>query len=184
MTKEKICPNCSIGKMKMENLKGTMFPWRDFPEVELKFDFYSLRCNRCDELFLKGHDLKELDKLIENSIRHQQTENIEKLKAFSKLTQKSLAKKLGITEVYLSELAGGKKTSSLQIFNYIKIVAKDPVSVFDLEKFSCGKLAKMDSSELLMARFTYLSKEEIEMVPQASSFINILSEGIGSGAIH
>ncbi|XGC79835.1 hypothetical protein ACES2L_10885 [Bdellovibrio bacteriovorus] len=170
--------------MKLTNIIGSIFPWKDFPEVELQFEYHALKCNGCGEMLLSTTQIKEIDELLERSIRKQLSENIEHLKKVSGLKQKTLAKKLGLTEVYLSEMISAKKTPSLQMFNYFKLLTLHPEHVNLLNKFTCDIDQKPEPKSNLIQLYPYLTQEDIERIPQKSSFINILDSASLKEAFH
>lgn len=129
------CHICN-SEMKLADVKGHVFPWKDFSHVRLLVSFETLVCDGCGEMLLEGSDAKTLDDALEASIREQSSVFLSKIKESSLLSQKKLARKIGLSEVYLSEIMGKKKTVSSQIFNFLKILANHPDVLSDLDSFA------------------------------------------------
>lgn len=174
------CPVCG-GTMSTKNLKGKTMPWKEFTFVDLVIDKEAEVCADCGEVFLRGSEIEELDLCLEKSIRIQIANFLKIIKHESNLKQKDIAKKIGLTEAYLSDLIGKKKTPSYQIFNLIKVLANHPSNLNDLECFmgNCDAIAKHLESVLLKKKFIYSSELEIEQLSSGSNFINIMNEEPG-----
>lgn len=156
------CPICSKN-LKIADIKGSAFPWKDFSFVELLVSFHALSCQNCGEVIIKSSDATVLDEGLEKSIRIQTSEFLQKIKNNAGLSQKELAKKICITEVYFSEVISMKKTVSCQIFNYFKILANNPDNFRELDCFK-GKCAQKKQNNILILskRFPYLDKNTIK----------------------
>jgi transcriptional regulator with XRE-family HTH domain len=165
------CHICN-SDLKITDIKGTIFPWKDFNFVELLTSFNSLSCQQCGETIISATDTELLDEALENSIRIQTATFLQQIKQTSKLSQKELAKKMGITEVYFSEIISRKKTVSYQIFNYFKLLAKSPNNLNDLNYFE-----RNNSKYNLQAakiKFNYLELGKIEQLAKDQHFRGIM----------
>ncbi|MGQ3887858.1 hypothetical protein ACQUW5_02355 [Legionella sp. CNM-1927-20] len=186
------CPICN-NQLKQSNISGSVFPWKDFNHVQLLVSFKALLCSKCGEILIQGKDTAELDQALEKSIRMQAAKFLLTIKKNSMLSQKALAKKIGLSEVYLSEIGSMKKTVSSQIFNFLKILANHPSTLLDLECFT-GKSAKQSQSsmanaetlesDILLVKFQYIGKEKVQELKQKTHFESLLNTTHARGARH
>lgn len=184
-TRKTKCLACG-GNLSVENLKGTVMPWKEFPFVEINTDFEIPRCVECGEEFLNSSEMKVLDGLIETSIRDKTSAFILMIKEKVRLSQKIIAKKIGLTEVYLSELIGKKKTPSYQVFNLLKIIANHNEALDDLNCFQglCSQFSVSLEDNRMVSKFHYMRLEEITVLTSESNraFDYIFSDN--SGRLH
>lgn len=164
------CPICST-PLKAKNLKGNSFPWKDFYFVEIDEDLILKTCSKCDEVFLTGSDTNKLDKAKEKAIKNQAYFFLNKIKDTWGISQKELAKRVGITEAYLSDIANKKKVVSFQLFNLIKVLANNKETEKDLKSFKGivakkGLLQHPPSLKNLARKYTYLHESHIDKLLQ------------------
>jgi transcriptional regulator with XRE-family HTH domain len=158
------------------NIKGTVFPWKDFSFVELLLDFKALKCQSCGEIMIKGGDAAKLDEALAKSISMQASNFLQTLKQSSKLSQRELAKKIGISDVYFSKIIGMKQKISFQIFNYFKLLAKYPGNLNELNCFEGSCDFEHYPVQDLIDKFVYVEKERVEELEKERVFKGILSE--------
>lgn len=177
------CPICN-NKIQLADIKGHVFPWKDFSQVRLLVSFETLSCSGCGEVLLQGRDSMTLDSALEESVRIQAANFLLKVKDESRLTQKALAKKIGISEVYLSEIISKKKTVSSQIFNFLKIMANHPETLADLEAFTgkCGYQTQMNIESDAINKFKYLGEDRIIELQGQRRFERMLGNDVREGA--
>lgn len=170
------CHLCD-SNLEITDIKGTVFPWKEFSYVKLMVSFNTLACPECGEILLKGSEGEKLDTALEKSIRMQTANFLQNIKNTSALSQKQLAKRIGITEVYFSEIISMKKTVSYQIFNYIKILANHPDNLNDLGCFE-GNCDRNESIQipLILTKFTYLEEDDVEQLKYERVFKGMLSD--------
>lgn len=101
-------------------------PWRDFPSVYLTEDFHVWRCNHCQAEASEAGSGAEADIAIERSLRNQTSQFLEVIKGRTGLSYEEIAKRIGISAPYLSNLRTEKKTPSFSIWNMLKMSAKHP----------------------------------------------------------
>lgn len=176
------CPVCGSA-IERKDLKGKAFPWKDFVCVDLDVSFKVKTCVNCNESILSGLEIDELDQKLEQSIRHQTSLFLDNIKNITKLSQKVIAKKIGITQSYLSDLFSRKKTPSYQIFNLLKILSNNPNTINDLDCFkgNCDQIISHVENEMLKRKFSYTADPDIQELSHGSPFRNIMStqrEGI------
>lgn len=186
--------NCHIcnHQLKQSNICGYVFPWKDFNHVQLLVGFKALLCNKCGEILIQGKDTAELDHALEKSIRIQAANFLLTIKNNLTLSQKALAKKIGLSEVYLSEIVSMKKTVSSQIFNFLKILANNPSTFLDLECFAgkCNELSKSstasskESEPDMLTIYKYIDKDEIPELQQKTHFESLLDITPGRRIMH
>jgi transcriptional regulator with XRE-family HTH domain len=153
-------------------------PWKDFPFVDIAFDLTVEACVECDEVLLSSHEIEELDLCLEKSIRAQTANFLKIIKHESKLNQKTIASKIGLSEAYISDLISKKKTSSYQIFNLIKILANHPSDLDDLKCFvgNCEERSTHLETFVLRKKFAYSSDLDFEQLSSGSNFVNMMNE--------
>ena len=134
MKKLNFCPECKDSLDEI-NLRHFDLSWKDFKKVRLDSDFPVTGCPGCGEFFLTKGDSKKIDMLLEDSIRKITSDFLGRIKKACSQPQKVIARKIGLTEVYFSELISGKKTPSYQTFNYLKILANHPETLKELDNF-------------------------------------------------
>lgn len=171
------CPVCG-GSVITKNLKGSTMPWKDFPFVDLSVDLKAEACKECNEVFLRGSDIKKLDLGLEKSIRAQTSIYLDVLKRDTKCNQKSIAKLIGLTESYISDLIGRKKTPSYQVFNHLKILAKNPREIKRLQSFNGNHedISSHVKTSEIREKFLYLSDLELETLSSGSHFRDLMNE--------
>ncbi|CZH18394.1 TPA: helix-turn-helix transcriptional regulator [Legionella pneumophila] len=177
------CPNCQ-NKLSQKNIIGNSFPWKEFNDVLLLADFDALSCEECGEIILEGKDLVMLDKALEHSIRLKASNFLHNIKQKFNYSQKALARKVGISEVYLSEIISMKKTVSIQIFNLLKILANNPDTMKDLDTFLGSNEGQTkhaqqcypeETLQVLSEKYKYLDEVDIRSLQNIKHFDNILS---------
>ncbi|MEK2646448.1 type II toxin-antitoxin system MqsA family antitoxin [Bdellovibrio sp. BCCA] len=176
MNKKMQCPVCG-GLVEKKNIKGKTFQWKWFSEVPVLSNYYLPVCSKCGEMFINPEAARSLDIFLKDSVLSATKEFLRKLKENSKLSQKELADDIGISEVYLSSLIGGKKVPSLSVFNLIKITAKN-TALLDEMKTLKGRSSNYASKNSEMKKFKFLSTSEQETYSKESTFNNILCEEI------
>lgn len=95
-------------------------------------DFYVWRCNHCQAEASAAGSGAEADAAIERSLRNQTAQFLEVIKSRSGLSYEEIAKRIGVSPPYLSNLKGQKKTPSFAVWNVLKMCAKDPDMIKDV----------------------------------------------------
>ena len=125
----KRCAECGSSSLKMVDVKGRAFPWRDYPAIHLFVDYEAVECQSCHELLFRGSDLKAFDEAIAASITLQVKVFTQIIVDREKCEQSDLARNhLGVSPEYLSEIKSGRKLPKFQLFNFLKTLAVDPDS--------------------------------------------------------
>lgn len=121
----KICGSCGSKKINIKNLAGRDFPWKDFSAVKLNKEFLAAVCDDCDEIFFQAGSGKELDQLLNESLRETVSEYIIQIITKKGWTQKELSSYLDISEVHLSKLKNGKAGIGRTLFRFLESVKND-----------------------------------------------------------
>lgn len=87
------------------------------------------------------------------------------LRTFHQLSQVELAKRLGISNSYLSELESGAKTPSVEILEQYSVVFKLPVSSImlfseQLESTSLGNKLKVKAADKVLKLLEWVAEKE------------------------
>jgi len=129
----KKCGNCGSKELSKRNQKGKIFPWRDYPAVQLIADVMFMECHQCNNVVLSVSDHQKLDEVIVKSIQYATSSLIGMILLKSKCTQVELSIHAGVSKEYLSEIKSGRKQPSFQMFTLLKILAfgKDAFSISD-----------------------------------------------------
>lgn len=128
----KRCGECGSTNIKLENIKGTSHPWKDFKKVVLAYDLEVPVCQNCGNQLMSTLDLIELDKNIAASILVKVQEAIHYLKTEKGVAQADLASALGCSPEYLSMLKSGAKRPSFTVFNLLMCYRKNPQQLEEL----------------------------------------------------
>lgn len=121
------CGECSSKGFSQVNVRGVWHrPWKDFPMVFMTEDYYVWRCKHCHAEASEAGAAAEVDAVIEKSLRHQTSQFLEIIKARSGLSFEEIARRIGVSPPYLSNLRGQKKTPSFAVWNVLKLCAKHP----------------------------------------------------------
>ena len=174
MRKLKDCPECKVSLDKI-NLCHSELSWKDFKNVTLNSDYLVTGCSECGEFFLSKGDSKKIDELLEGSIREMTSQFVGRIKKTCKEPQKVIAKRIGLTEVYLSELISKKKTPSYHIFNYLKVLANHGEVLKDLDSFEGRTKTTLNDLKKLSKKFKYLKDNEIPKYAEQYQFENTLT---------
>lgn len=121
----KRCGECGSKDVSLKNIKGSEFPWKDYPSVTLLFDMNVLVCGHCGNQILGSKDIAALDENIVQSINQKQKEAIEALVKLG-VEQKTLARILGKSPEYISMLKNGAKQASFSLFVQLQIFKDVP----------------------------------------------------------
>lgn len=163
--------------LKIADIKGATFSWKDFNAVKLLVSFNALKCSKCQEILIRGDDATRLDEALEKSIRIQASDFLKIIKCESSLSQKILAKKIGITEVYFSEIIGMKKTVSFHVFNYFKLLSNDVTKLSELDNFEVNYYRLRETSiNDYVNKYTCLGRDNIEKLEGDRSFKGMLGD--------
>ncbi|MEO5968556.1 MAG: hypothetical protein ABIQ95_01410 [Bdellovibrionia bacterium] len=135
----KRCGNCGSSKIATKNQKGKSFPWRDYEAVRLDASLNLIECSECGELILKDSDIGNLDEAVEQSIRKQVAQMVDKIIMREDCSQVELASHLGVSKEYLTEIKSGRKIPKFQLYNFLKTIAIE------------GKAYKASDPKLLIA---------------------------------
>lgn len=136
MKRPKLCGGCGSKDIKIINLKGRTFPFKNFSAVELTKDIKAPTCESCGEIFLQLGKGEDFDYLLLESIKDKTSEYIITLLRNTGMAQKELSTILDVSEAYLSDLKNKKKDKPVgkSLFNLIKLLVNDPARVHELDK--------------------------------------------------
>jgi len=130
MTTKLRCGECGERKFKRQNVKGKFSaPWRDFPCAYLTKNLDLLICGNCDNYAIIDDDADKMDVAMDASVRDQTSQFIDVIKSKADISSIKLASIIGITPEYLSMIYNAKRTPSFQVWNFLKLVATDPVKL-------------------------------------------------------
>lgn len=116
------CGNCGSKKVESKDQYSKGFPFRDYPLVFLETNLKIKECLDCGELVISLKDSKNLNEAILNSINININKYINIFKERG-IKQKELAKILGVSPEYLSEIKSGRKQPAFLLFNFLKTLA-------------------------------------------------------------
>lgn len=119
------CGECGSKNIKIRNVAGKTFRWKDFSKVTLSQKLELNVCQECENVILLLADGEKLDTAIEASVFEQVRLAISAIKENQGCDQKDIAERLGISPEYLSEIKNGRQTPSFQLFNFLKTLALD-----------------------------------------------------------
>lgn len=143
------CGECNHKGFTLTNVHGLWLrPWKDFPSVFITEDFNVWLCNHCHAESSAAGSGKTTDAAIEMSLRNQTSQFLEMIKARSSLSYDEIAKRVGVSPPYLSNLKRKKKTPSFAIWNVLKMCAKYP----DLIKEVMDPEYDIEAANLLLRR--------------------------------
>lgn len=123
------CGECGSLNITLRNMVGEKFPYRNYPNIELKKDCDLNVCSDCGNIIYYSEDIDSLEALLLESANMQAKEYVNELKVMLKMNQKDLAKHLGLSEVYLSQIMSLRAPLEYKVFNLIE-------SKFKLEKLT------------------------------------------------
>lgn len=126
--KPKRCGQCGYKGIKEADVKGKVFPFRDYPAALLVKSLRLAQCQNCGEVMLSVGDTKKLDALLEDSIKLQINQFIDSVMTREKCKQSDVAAHIGVSPEYLSEIKSGRKLPKFQTFNFLKTLAFEPGS--------------------------------------------------------
>lgn len=121
------CGNCGSPKIELIEVDGP-FPWRDFPAVYLVEPLKMLVCRECGERISRYHQRGEIDEAIHSTLKRRVVHYIDEVITREGCLQAELAKRLGATPEYLSEIKSGRKIPSFSFYTLLKLFAKVPGS--------------------------------------------------------
>ncbi len=120
------CGECGNKNLKLENIKGTTHPWKDFVGVELLQDQEVLVCQNCKNKVLSLKNINELERNIRNTLHEKTCAAIKRLAKELGLTQEQLAVSLGVTPEYVSKVKNKKAILSFTLFNLLQSFSIHP----------------------------------------------------------
>lgn len=126
------CGECGSKNIKKQNVNGRIFRWKDFSSIKNTQDLELLVCDDCQNIITRSGEGQLIDEAIKASISSQVNLAINKIKSINKCEQKEIARRLGVTPEYLSEVKNGKSVPSFQFFNFLKTIALDERRAFDI----------------------------------------------------
>ncbi len=124
------CAECGKRGFSTKNLKNKFStPWADYPLAFLTTDLELSVCDHCGNYRITGDEGEKIDSAMEASVRSQASFFTKKIQKEAKISGKQLALILGISPEYLSKILNEKKTPSFSVWNFLKIIATDPVKI-------------------------------------------------------
>jgi len=121
----KHCGECGSQNLKLQSIKGTVHPWRDFLNVELLCDQEAFVCQECGNIPMTSKDITALEKNIRSSLILKIKKFINKL-VEAGFNQGEISMALGTTPEYLSMVKNGKKALSYTTFNMLQAFSDNP----------------------------------------------------------
>lgn len=125
------CGECGSKNITRQSVKGRCFRWKDYSSIKNSQDLNLLVCNSCQNIITKAGEGVLIDNAIKASITEQITLAITKIKSIKKCEQQEIARRLGSTPEYLSEVKNGHTIPSFQFFNFLKTMALDDGRAFE-----------------------------------------------------
>lgn len=125
------CGECGSKNITRQNVKGRNFRWKDYSSIKNSQDLDLLVCNSCKNIITKAGESVLIDNAIKASITEQIVLAISKIKSINKCEQQEIARRLGNTPEYLSEVKNGHSIPSFQFFNFLKTMAMDDRRTFE-----------------------------------------------------
>ncbi|MEC7277563.1 MAG: hypothetical protein VXV96_14685 [Bdellovibrionota bacterium] len=124
MTMQRICGNCGNKTFSFQDIQGQSFPYKSFPNVILQDSFMAYFCSSCGNVGLRSGQAKDLDLLLEASIKSQSSIYVNRIVSKYDYTQAEISDYIGFTNVYLSELKNQKRAPEFKTFNYLKVLSE------------------------------------------------------------
>lgn len=156
-----ICTNCEKKTVEIGNLKGSLFKWKGLHPIKIGENFNTKICTSCGDFSIKRKDVGKFDEIISHSVTRVTVELLETIAEVTKASDRLIAKKIGITPQYMSEIKTGKKLPSSTLFSLIKLSALHVEDFFKLEN-----LPEPEEVILLAKKFHFVDVGEIEATPQ------------------
>lgn len=123
------CGECGLKAFEHVDVKGKFaIPWRDYPRAYLTKSLILPVCQNCENYAHSGEESALIDEAIEASIKDQTKQFIEVIKEKADITSLKLASTIGLSPEFISMLLNQKKVPSFQLWNELRVIAKDPVN--------------------------------------------------------
>ena len=171
----KRCGECGSTNIVLRSAKGKFFPYKDHRRVPLLYDYQTRTCSNCENIILSNKDIWEINELLAKSISVLAKNSIKDITYLNDVSQIDVAKMLGQTPEYISNLKSGNKVPSYSTLTLMRIYAKYPAI---MEEFTGFKARQFMVSE----RTGVMMKDESlgwKSVPQSSKISNdFLSRGV------
>lgn len=170
------CPECS-GELGSINLKDRLLRWKDYPGVCVTDNLTVLGCKNCSHFSLSPKEATALNEILKKTISSNISLFLNSIKAESGVSQKEIAKKLSLSEVYISQLAGAKTIPSFALYNLLLLLAESPNKILDLGSITPGLSEKKSTcSRSNYSKFTYIREDEFaKLTPSQSKFADIFA---------
>lgn len=120
------CGECGSSDISIKNIKGQHFLFKEYRKVPLLEDYSVRVCNNCGNSILSNKNIWELNELLEKSIRILVEKSIAEIVECNDLKQMDVAKMLGQTPQYISNMKSGTKLPSFATLSLLKIYSKYP----------------------------------------------------------
>ena len=119
------CGECGSKKIVRQSVVGRVFRWKDYSSVLNTYPLELKVCGNCQNIITRAGEGELIDTAIKASIAQQINLAISKIKSINNCDQKEIARRLGVTPEYLSEVKNAHSTPSFQFFNFLKTLAID-----------------------------------------------------------
>jgi len=122
------CGNCAERRLALKNVRGEFkSPWRDFPVAFVTVDLSLWTCANCGNSVMIGGDAEKIDAAYELSVRDQAAQFIDVIRSKTGIGSGQLAELIGVSPQHLSSVHSGKQRPSFSLWNFLKMIATDPV---------------------------------------------------------
>lgn len=126
------CGECGSKNITKKNVKGRIFRWKDYASVKNTQNLQLCVCENCENIITKAGESQLIDDAIKASITDQIVLAITKIQTVNKCEQKEIARRLGVSPEYLSEVKNGHSVPKFQFFNFLKTLALEGRPAFEI----------------------------------------------------
>lgn len=137
MSKTRLCYACETGTVRLKNVRGRKFDYRDELGLVFNEDLEVPTCDSCGELYMKGELTKRFSSILERvRSAHKQSavvrfvETIER--EFPSIPKAVWEDTFGISRGYLSRLASGARTADTALEILLAGFAREPKTALRL----------------------------------------------------
>ena len=124
------CGECGERRLALKTVRSEFkSPWRDYPLAFVTCDLNLWVCGSCKNYVLIGGDAANIDNAMDKSVRDQASQFIDIIRSKTGLTSGQVAELVGVSPQHLSSIHSGKIRPSFSTWNFLKVMATDPVSL-------------------------------------------------------
>jgi hypothetical protein len=135
--KTKRCLACGAGTLKLTNIRGRKFNYRDEIDLMVNEDIEVLVCDSCGDLALYGDFTVKFSEALERARIAQKRAAVQHFvtiaaKEYPQVSRAAWEDTLGLSRGYLSRLISGTRTPDAPLEILLEGFARDPKSVLNL----------------------------------------------------